>query len=162
MDGVGWALAHRRAACGVRRARVGLLRHGGGICGDGDRVMPPARCRHVELPPRLGARRHLLLHREPAGASPRLARRTHRPAARCIPGGEGGATVPSAGHRGDARPPALRVAVAGRRRRQCQPLGTDQIRFQPGVAHPRTPIIAAYRPPGAGHLATTLLGAPGA
>lgn len=73
-----------------------------GICGDGDRVMPPARCRHVELPPRLGAGRHPLLHHEPAGASPRLARRTHRPAARCIPGGEGGSAVPSAGHRGDA------------------------------------------------------------
>ena len=36
---------------------VGLLRHGWRICGDGDCVMPPAPCRHVGLPSRLGAER---------------------------------------------------------------------------------------------------------
>ncbi len=144
MDCVGWALAHPRAACAGRTSPTwrGDLRRR-------YRVMPPAPCRHVELPPRLGARWHLLLHREPAGAPLRLARRTHRPAARRIPGGEGASTVPSAGHRGVTRPHLHGVwqlpdGDADNANRWAQ----IKSGFQPGVAHPRTPIIAAYRSPG--------------
>lgn len=108
--------------------------------------MTRARCGHVELPPLMGARRHLLLHREPAGAPSPLVGRSWRPAARRVPHGEGGTTVRGAGHRGVAGPSALRVAAAGRRRRQRQPLGADQIHLQPSAADQRAPLAAAHGP----------------
>lgn len=53
----------------------------------------------------------------------------HADLLRRIPHGEGGTIVRRAGHRGVARPSALRVAAAGRRRRQRQPLGQIKTGF---------------------------------
>ena len=88
-----------------------------------------ALCRDDQLPAQSRARRHLLLHGQPARPQKRPSCPAHPQSARRRSARQGPGTFPHRCLGGPAGAHALRLDIAGRRHRLLQPMGNDQGAF---------------------------------